>query len=245
MNENRVLDILSAYPVFGRQDVWHVLNEGSASYSLNTANALLQRYLKAHQIARVGRNKYTVADGGQELYVHQYSKLANSIAEKITGDHPFLDFAIFELIQLNRFVNHQIAHNVVFVSVESDLGDYVFDGLKSSHPGHVLNNPSVEIYDQYWTDDLIIINRLVMEAPKGTGEKWHTCLEKLLVDLLTEPLYHEIINQGEYPAVFRDAFTRYVIDESKMLRYARRRNAEEKLKDFIAAETDITLRTVK
>ncbi|MBQ9663312.1 MAG: hypothetical protein IJV40_09200 [Oscillospiraceae bacterium] len=244
MNENRVLSLLSTYPVFGRQEVWQVLNEGSSSYSLNTANALLQRYLKSHQVARVGRNKYTVAVGGLELYAHQYSELATNVAEKIVRDHPFLDFAIFELIQLNRFVNHQIAHNVVFVSVEGDLGDFIFDGLKSSYPGHVLKNPSVEIYDQYWTDDLIIIDRLVMEAPKGTDEKWHTCLEKLLVDLLTEPLYREIIHQGEYPAIFRDAFTRYVIDESKMLRYARRRNAEEKLKDFIAIEAGITLRTV-
>ena len=132
MDDNRVLGLLGSYPVFGRQEVWDVLNEGSSSYSPNTANALLQRFLKAHQVARIGRNKYTVADSSLERYVHQYSELANDIAGMIVQNHPLLDFAIFELIQLNRFVNHQIAHNVVFVSVEGDLGDYVFDTLKTS-----------------------------------------------------------------------------------------------------------------
>ena len=67
----------------------------------------------------------------------------------------------------------------------------------------------------------------------------------LLVDLMAEPLYQEIIHRGEYPSIYEGAFQNYVIDESRMFRYARRRNAADRLRTFIAEETSIQLRTVK
>ena len=68
--------------------------------------------------------------------------------KKIEEQYPELDFRIFELVQLNEFVNHQIAHNVIFVSVESGLGAYVFDSLKERYTGKILLNPSVETFHQ-------------------------------------------------------------------------------------------------
>lgn len=245
MEKARVLDILRGYPVFGLDEMWKAINSFDEKYSLNTARAGLQQFLRAGLISRVGRNQYTVSDQKMPVYNHMYSKLTEDVAGLVSQDYPYLEFSVFELVQLNRFVNHQIAHNVVFLGVEKGLGDYVFGKLKGEYPGHVLMNPTITVYDQYWTDDLIIIHRLLTEAPKGADVPWHTCLEKLLVDLLAEPLYQEIINRGEYPVIFEDAFHNYAIDESRMFRYARRRNAANKLKAFIRDETDIELRTVK
>ena len=245
MDQSKILDALHSYPLFGRNDIWEIMNSGTRQYSKNTAYALLQQCLKAGLVSRVGRNKYTVSSEKAVPYEHQYSELAEGVASAVIRNYPYLDFTVFELVQLNRFVNHQIAHNVIFLSVESDLGDYIFDSLKTEYPGHVLNHPSVDVYDQYWTDDLIIINKLLTEAPKGVSQPWHTCLEKLLVDLMAEPLYREIIHRGEYPSIYEDAFQNYAIDESRMFRYARRRNAADRLRTFIIEETNIQLRTVK
>lgn len=245
MDQSTILDVLHSYSIFDRNDIWEIMNSGTRQYSKNTAYARLQQYLKAGLVSRVGRNKYIVASEKVVFYEHQYSELAESVAGAVMRDYPYLDFTIFEMVQMNRFVNHQIAHNVIFLSIEGDLGDFVFDSLKTEHPGHVLNHPSVELYDQYWTDNLIIINRLLTEAPKGVKQPWHTCLEKILVDLVAEPLYQEIIHRGEYPSIYEDAFRNYVIDESRMFRYARRRNAADRLRAFILEETNIQLRTVE
>ena len=51
------------------------------------------------------------------------------VASLIQEQFPLLDFSIMELIQLNDFVNHQIAHNVLFLSVEVDMIEFVFDSL--------------------------------------------------------------------------------------------------------------------
>ena len=91
--------------------------------------------------------------------------MRESTTEKTESDID--SFRIFELVQLNEFVNHQIAHNVIFVSVESGWGSYVFDSLKDQYVGKILLNPSVEIFHQYWSDDMIVIQKLVSESPKG------------------------------------------------------------------------------
>lgn len=66
--------------------------------------------------------------------------------------------------------------------------DFVFDSLKEKYQGKVLINPTVDIYHQYWSDNMIVIIKLTTEAPKGKKESWHTRLEKILVDIMSEPL---------------------------------------------------------
>ena len=62
------------------------------------------------------------------------------------------------------------------------------------------------------------------------------------MDLLTESLWLESIGESELPTIYEDAFLRYIIDESCLFRYAARRNAEKRIRTFIAEQTTITLR---
>ena len=71
-----------------------------------------------------------------------------------------LDFQVFELIQLNDFVSHQIAHNTIFVTIENKLLDYVSDTLWNAYPGKVLFKPKVDQYYRYRQDDEIVVGRL-------------------------------------------------------------------------------------
>ena len=159
--------------------------------------------------------------------------------------HPFLEYRIFELVQMNEFLNHQIAHNAVFVFVKADLGDFVFETLKEKYPGKVLLNPSVKEYHLYWQDDLIIVGKLLTEAPKGKKAVWHTCLEKMLVDMTAEKVIKTAFSEAEYPGVLEQAFQKYIIDESQMFRYAKRRHIKDDILKIIQSQTGIKLRTEK
>ena len=75
-------------------------------------------------------------------------------------------------------------------------------------------------------DDMIVIEKLVSEAPRGKQELWHTRLEKLLVDVLTDDLIQESVSEAEWPKIYEDAFQKYAIDESCFFRYAKRKGAE-------------------
>lgn len=243
MRNQSYLKKLEQYNSFTRKDLYQTMYECGEKVSEALLKVKLQELLKTGQIIRVGRNAYCVPPDGIDQYKYQYSELSKDVAKVILEAHPYLAFSVFEIVQLNEFVNHQLVHNIVFVSVESDLGDFVFDTLKTKYPGKVLLNPTVDIFHRYWYDGMIVIEKMVTEAPRKKNRLWATRLEKLLVDLLADSLLKNSISETEYPGIYVNAFQKYVIDESSLFRYAKRRGIERKLLDLIYEKTNIQLRT--
>lgn len=56
----------------------------------------------------------------------KYSNDAKEVAEVLGKRFPYLEFTIMDFVQLNEFVNHQLAHNVVYVSVEQESWETSF-----------------------------------------------------------------------------------------------------------------------
>ncbi|MDD7402793.1 MAG: DUF6577 family protein [Butyribacter sp.] len=228
---------------FTREELLESFRKGGYQLSEASFYKKVENMVNAGELVRIGRNRYCLPNGKQQVYSYDYSELTEEVASYIVGKYPYLDFTIFELVQMNDFVNHMMAHNVIFLSVESDVMDFVFDSLKEKYPGKVLINPTEDIYHQYWSDNMIVIVKLITEAPKGQLKKWHTRLEKLLVDIMSEPLLLASISESEYPEIYMDAFERYYIDEKCLFRYANRRKSTKKIKELIQDKTDIVLKT--
>lgn len=243
MIEPQYLTGLNGKEQFSRKELLESFRLGGYSLSDASFYKRIEEFVRQGELVRVGRNVYRIPAGKVTAYEHTYSELAEEIANKMSAQYPYLSYSIFELVQLNDFVNHQIAHNVIYLSVEAEAIDFVFDMLKEYHPGKVLINPSVELYHQYWSDNMIVIEKLTTEAPKGHKVPWHTRLEKMLVDLLSDSLILASVGESEYATIYQDAFTRYIIDEKALFRYANRRKVDKKILKFIKEETDIKLYT--
>lgn len=243
MSEKRYYDGLSDVTRFTRKELLESFR--MAGYTLSEASFYkkVEELVKNGQIIRVGRNVYSLPDDKRLMYEYRYSELADEVAQVIVQQYPCVNFSIFEFIQLNDFVNHLIAHNVIFLSVEADVMDFIFETLRDKYPGKVLINPTVEIYHQYWSDNMIVLGKLTTEAPKGKKVSWHTRLEKLLVDIIAEPLLLASISRAEYPHIYENAFDRYIVDENGLFRYASRRKMKKKIIELIRKETDIVLKT--
>ncbi|WP_294153722.1 DUF6577 family protein [uncultured Selenomonas sp.] len=227
---------------FSREELSSAMEAVGLHLGAANFKSKLQKLLVEGRIARAGRNAYYVPQEGVRPYTYEASPLACEIAGILQAAFPFADFTIFELVQLNEFVNHQLAHNVFFVDADGDTLDFVFDTLKENYPGKVLLRPSVKTYHTYWTNDMIVLQRLVTEAPREKKQRWQGRLEKILVDLAASSLMRSIVSPSEYPAIYEGAFERYVIDESTLFRYAKRRGTEQRLRTFLAEETGIRLR---
>ena len=243
MLEKRYYDGLLDVTRFTRKELLESFR--MAGYMLSEASFYkkVEELVKNGQIIRVGRNVYSLPDDKRLTYEYKYSELAEAVAQEIAQQYPYVNFSIFEFVQLNDFVNHLIAHNVIFLSVEAEIMDFVFETLRDKYPGKVLINPTVEIYHQYWSDNMIVLGKLTTEAPKGQKASWHTRLEKMLVDIMAEPLLLASISRAEYPHIYEEAFDRYIVDENGLFRYASRRKVTKKIKELIRKETDIVLRT--
>lgn len=109
----------------------HRLACGS-SQSDSSINWLLEKLRRENQIASIGRGKYIKIPecNAKELYTYNHSYEYLEVEEKITDWYPLLEFQMWELIQFNEFLNHQIAKNIIVVEVENMLEDSVFDTLR-------------------------------------------------------------------------------------------------------------------
>lgn len=239
MNDN--LKSLYGLPAFNKNILFEAIISNVGILSKNTLEKYLKAYLESGVIGRVGRNAYCIK-GELRDYKYDYSEVSIHIAKTLLENFYDLDFRIFELYQMNRFVKHQIAHNVIFIFTEKELCASVFEKLKEEYAGKILINPTVEDFFNYRQDNMIVVRNLLTESPKGKQEFWKTDLEKLLVDIFSENLLKAMLSESEYPAILETAFQSYIVDESLMFRYARRRKCADKIKKFIHEETDIRLR---
>lgn len=233
MNNLNCLGGLKDKSSFTRQDLLQSFHDSGYLISDASFNKKIMSMLKKGEIVRCGRNLYCLPQNEKRVYIHEYSELANELVKIMKEHYPLLDFCIFEKYQLNQFVNHLIAKNTIFMSVEAEAMDFVFMTLREYYPGKVLVNPTSDIFHRYWCENMIVITKLITEAPKGLSEKWHTRLEKLLVDVVSERLLVETIGGSEYSYIFNDAFMYFVIDEKCLFRYARRRGCEQKVRNLV------------
>lgn len=242
---NRYLSGLDDKLFFEKSDLLENVRTVLPSISDSGFYRMMKKMLSNGEIIRVGRNAYCVPTRQMVVYSHQYLELSQDLADYIRGSCSDLDFRIFETVQLNEFLNHQIGRNVIFLSIEEDLGEFVFQDIRDRYNNNVLLYPSIELYHRYWKENMIVIDRLPTEAPKGSKEYWQTDLEKFLVDIMADKLIADTFSESEYPLIYETAFSDFAVDESKMFRYAKRRGIDQKIKRYLKESTTVKLRTIQ
>ena len=158
--------------VFNKKTFFDTITDNVGVLSKSTLEKYLKKYLESGEIVRIGRNAYC-ARGKLKDYEYDYSDIAVHIAKILKEDFYDLDFRISELYQMNRFLNHQIAHNVIFVFVEKELCISAFERLKKEYEGNILINPTEEDFFNYRREDMIVVRNLLTESQKGKKE--HSC----------------------------------------------------------------------
>ena len=229
---NQLQPVITYEKTYSRNSLLKLLKNEFPDASEHSISYKLRKLLDEGQIVRVGWNNYAQSEQ-KKIYRYHYSDAASQIADYLSGNYYELNFQIFELIQLNEFMNHQIAHNTIFVYVEQDLSNYVFDSLIRQYPGKTMLKPKLDDYYRYLQDDEIVINRLPTESPKGFEIPWQSRLEKILVDITVDKLLRHIIPQSEFENIFHNAYERYLLDEKTMIRYAKRKGAESKFESAL------------
>ena len=240
--ETAIRKFLLNHTSFTTGEFENALRTEKGSVARSTVYNILKNLCASGEIVRTKRGQY--AASGKKEYYYELSDTAKTISTQIHEAYPLIDFQIWELYQMNEFVNHLMARNTIFVEVENMLDESVFDLLFEQHP-HVLHNPSLEQYYKYAGEETIIVRTLISEAPPSVGKFKQASLEKMLVDLFGRGISGSLISRSEYQAIYEDAFKKYNINQAKMFRYARRRGIEKTIMDFIHTNTDIILEADK
>lgn len=244
MKIEEIVDVLKPDTQITKREYEKMVYQFSPEYSQDAIYWQLRKLQQRGIIKKTGRGIYTVCNNKRKKweYAYEHSEFVEEIVKRIEKEYPLVDFQVWEFIQLNEFVNHLIGKNVIFVEVERMLEEPIFNLLSEYYP-RVLLCPNQELFYTYFQENMIVVQKLLTEAPKPIQGTKSSRLEKLLVDLFCNKLTGQLIQQAEYPMVFEEAFSKFYIDEIKLMRYARRRNLETKIRDFIKQETNIQLHT--
>ena len=184
-------------------------------------------------LERIGNGLYTL--GKRTVFQPQIDPDLKGVYEDLAKEYPYLSFSVWTTKWLNTFMIHQPARYFTLIEVEQDGMEPVFYMLKDKYD-QVYINPSADTMDKYISGrhHSKIVTRLISEAPvQGIEGITVPTLEKILVDLYCNRILFGAFQGKELENIYANASETYVIDRSKLLRYASRRGKKEEIKTFI------------
>lgn len=148
---------------------------------------------------------------------------------------PFVEFCVWNTSLLNEFTLHTSDKHFTLVEVEKDSAESVSLLLKEKN-NNIFFNPNSEILEQYIFNifNPTIVKFLVSESPLQKVKKYSTVtLEKVLVDLYCDKDLFSFYQGREKSIIFKEAYEKYTVNNSKLLRYAARRGKKEEIENYI------------
>lgn len=229
------IDSLKNGLYFSRKDILEIAFRTDKSFKQSQLQRYIDTLIADNKIMRIGRNQYSYVDNGA---LKEYKALLSDECEKVfdvlNRKFPYLSFKLWELSWLNEFNNHLLGKNKIFVEVENDACGFVFFELENEFPSQTLIKPSTKELDYYGNNKTIIVDHLMSEVP-SCGH--FANLEKIIVDLFSNKILMDMISRGDYAEIIENMFTKYKINQKALFRYARRRNKEGEIKEFITINT--------
>jgi hypothetical protein len=190
-------------------------------------------------LQRIGRGKFTLGEG--KNYVPEITSATKHIFKKLKAEFPFTNLCVWNTSILNEFMQHQPNRFFVLVETDKETTNSVFYFLREIKKS-VFVEPTSDILEKYIVNekDVFIVKPLISEAPtQNTNEVETATIEKILVDIFCDDVIFSAQQGAEMRTIFKEAFAKYTINQSKMLRYADRRRKKEELSQFVKAISNL------
>ena len=187
-------------------------------------NGILERIGKG--IFRIGKN---------QTFLHEISYQQKTLYRKLHEKFPYSQFCVWNTNLLNEFSKHQSNTNFMLIEVEKDSIQAVFYNLKENR-NNIFLEPSNEVIENYLLQQKnpIIIKTLISEAPVQIVQNIPVpTIEKILVDLYCDSNLFFPYQGKELHTIFQEVFSKYTVNQSKILRYSSRRGRKKEIMEYL------------
>ena len=221
-----ILEYSTRTNTFGIDALWNWIST-KAKYSRNTVTCLLYRLVETGNIIRVEKGRYAKA-ANKTVFKIEPTNEEIALVKKIKDKYPFAPLCIYNGAALSPLQHHLSANNITYIETDRSAVESIFNYLREDDDKVWLAPDSDFVYKYI---DLakggLIVKPLVTESPVQTVNGVTTpTLEKLLVDITKDPDFTYL--QGtEAKRMFENADSMYVINKSRLNRYARRRGIKQ------------------
>ncbi len=214
------------------EELFQFYQEREPDIKKNTVNWRIFELVKGFVLRRVGRGLFEL--GKEVPFYPHISEYIIEIGNFIKDRFPYASFCVWESAILNEFAQHLSGHSFVLVDVERDVAESVYYRLKEQFKPifYRLNNITMsDVLPDF--DHPVLVRNLVSEGPLNyNGTVPTVSLEKLLGDIFCDPEF-SFLKGSEMQAVYRNVFSKYTVNTTRLLRYAARKGKKKEIKQFI------------
>jgi len=231
---NDILNFAFTNKLFTRKELITNLKSEDQIGSPGTFSEQLNRLLKSGQLVRIERGVYKLQDEARKDFSVVCSEEMRQINHRIKAQFPFVDYCLWPASTLMPYMHHIPNLNFLFVDVEREVAESVFNLLNTDSNKRVFLLPSLTDFERYINNnDAIIIRTLISESPLQLVEGIKTpTIEKVLVDI-TGDVEFSFLQGSEINYVYTTIFERHNVNKNKLLRYATRRGRKEEVEQLI------------
>lgn len=166
-----------------------------------------------------------------------------SLRNAIDSAFPYLECIFWESCILHEFMVNQPRMNMIIIETEKGYENSLFDFIQGNTSVDVFLSPNPEEIGRYvsFKNEPVIVSHFFSQSPKsGRGVKHHYArIEKILVDIFVDKSLFFPYQGAELVNIYENFYTRFIINENSLFRYAQRRSALGDLKEFIQLQTNI------
>jgi hypothetical protein len=231
-----ILDYAKRARTFTCKQMLGDFSKDGKTYSPNTVMSALRRLVKNRVLQKVDRGVFSLSQTVKLSFSAYYDEEMSMIENIIRTQFPFIRFCVWNSYDIKRFSHYVSNINVIFVDVERECEKSVFTSLINALPDkHIYLKPTQDDYTHYiFGKPTIVVRTLISEAPLILlGDKsTRVSLEKVLVDSAVDIDFFPF-QDYESLRIFRNAYDVCSVNEQKLLRYARRRNKVNLIKNIL------------
>lgn len=236
--ENRLIEEFKDKEYFTREDLFDFYRYFEPELKEGTFGWRIYDLKNRNIIKPIKRGLYVILY--KPKYKPDYSPTILKIAKQLTERFNDVKYCISDASWLNEFAQHQTSKSILIIEIEKGFEESLFYELKDSLRGDIYLNPDDKAIDFYIAESNkpVIVKKILTRAPltKRTEKKirfYTPTLEKILVDLFTEGKLYYYAQGSELMHIYENAITHYTINFTTLFSYAKRREREQDIKQFM------------
>ncbi|MBT3207546.1 MAG: hypothetical protein HN704_10055 [Bacteroidetes bacterium] len=236
--ENRLIEEFKNKEYFTREELFDFYCYFEPELKKGTFGWRIYDLKKRNIIKPIKRGLYMISY--KPRYKPGISPNTFKVAKQLVERFNEVKHCVWETSWLNEFTQHQTSRSILIIEIEKGFEESLFYELKDSLKNEIYLNPDEKAIDFYIAESNkpVIVKKLLTRAPlTKTSEKkikfYTPSLEKILVDLFAEEKLYYYVQGSELIHIYENAITNYTINFTKLFSYAKRREREQDIKQFI------------
>jgi len=236
--ENKLIEEFKGREYFSREELFDFFRYFEPELKEGTFGWRIYDLKNRNIIKPLKRGVYVISF--KPRYKPDISPSLLIIAKQLNERFDEIKHCIWDTSWLNEFSQHQTSRSTLFVEIEKGFEESLFYELKDRGRREVFLKPDEKTIDLYIAESNqpVIIKRLLTRVPlsKRTEKKikfFIPTLEKILVDLYAEERLFYYLQGSELIHIYENAITSYTINFTKLFSYAKRREREQDIKQFM------------